>query len=68
MKKVAGTKRSALTAAAAPDAAAMKGKKTAAGAYAPTVDIKKSDGDWVKSTLNVEVLVTRNYYMDSYVP
>ena len=51
MKKVAGNKRSALTAAAAPDAAAMKGKKTVAGASAPVVDLKKSDGDWVKSTI-----------------
>ena len=45
-------KRKAATAdAPAADAAALKGKKTAAGASAPVVDLKKSDGDWVKSTL-----------------
>ena len=33
------------------DAAALKGKKTAASASAAAVDLKKSDGDWMKSTI-----------------
>ena len=37
--------------APATDAATLKGKKTVAGASAPVVDLKKSDGNWVKSTL-----------------
>jgi len=56
MKKVAGNKRSASTATAAPDAAAMKGKKTAAGASAAAVDLKKTNGDWMKSTIKAAQL------------
>ena len=37
--------------APATDAAALKGKKTAASASAAAVDLKKSDGDWMKSTI-----------------
>ena len=51
MKKATGNKRSASTAAAAPDAAAMKGKKTAASTSAAAVDLKKTNGDWTESTL-----------------
>ena len=35
----------------ATDAAALKGKKTAAGASASAADLKKSDGVWMKSTI-----------------
>ena len=37
--------------APATDAAALKGKKTATSASAAAVDLKKSDGDWMKSTI-----------------
>ena len=51
MKKAAGNKRSASTAAVAPDAAAKKGKKIAASTSMAAVDLKKTNGDWMKSTL-----------------
>ena len=44
-------RKAAAADAPANDAASLKGKKTAAGTSASAVDLKKSDGDWMKSTL-----------------